>query len=133
MWRTSAQHRLERELAANTFPSGINRELAFDYQAFVAELALVAAVESAAAGHPLGLTTRLRIAQMVDAIAAVLDERQRPPRQGDGDNGRALLLDAPDESRRWSSLLALGAAIIGPMPLVARRPHRARGARSSVR
>jgi hypothetical protein len=115
-WRMNAQRRLDQELAANTFESGINRELAFDYQAFVAELALVAAVESQAAGQPLPPSSDRQIARMVDAIAAVLDQQRRAPRQGDGDNGRAFLLDATDDSRRWSSLLALGAEVIEPMP-----------------
>ena len=49
---------------------------------------------------------------MVDSGAALLDERLRPPRQGDGDEGRALLLDAPAPGR-WPSLLALGEALFG--------------------
>ncbi len=49
---------------------------------------------------------------MVDSGAALLDERMRPPRQGDGDEGRALLLDAP-AANRWPSLLALGEALFG--------------------
>ncbi len=49
---------------------------------------------------------------MVDSAAALLDERLRPPRQGDSDEGCALLLDAPARSR-WSSLLALGDALVG--------------------
>ena len=49
---------------------------------------------------------------MVDSGAALLDERMRPPRQGDGDEGRALLLDAPAPNR-WPSLLALGEALFG--------------------
>ena len=39
---------LERELIRNTFPSGIDRELASDYQCFVAELGFLAAVEAEA-------------------------------------------------------------------------------------
>jgi hypothetical protein len=49
---------------------------------------------------------------MVDSGAALLDERLRPPRQGDGDDGRGLLLDAP-AANRWPSLLALGDALFG--------------------
>ncbi len=51
-WRQDAARLLERELIANTFSSGVNRELASEYQYFVAELALVAAIEAEAAGHP---------------------------------------------------------------------------------
>jgi hypothetical protein len=42
----------------------------------------------------------------------LLDARLRAPRQGDGDEGRALLLDAPVDNR-WPSLLAVGTALVG--------------------
>ena len=112
-WRSRSARLLERELMRNTFPSGIGRELASDYQSFVAELALVAAVEASAAGHPLSDSTWQRLAAMLDSGAALLDQLLRPPRQGDGDDGRGLLLDAPTVDR-WKALLALGAALLGP-------------------
>ena len=111
-WRRAASRLLERELIANTFPSGIGRELASDYQCFVAELGLVAAVETQAAQCPLAPAVRARLCAMVDSAAALLDERLRPPRQGDGDEGRALLLDAPSRGG-WRSLLAMGGAVFG--------------------
>ena len=52
-WRRSAAALLERELAANTFEDGLNRELATDYHRFVLELGLVAAVEADADGEAL--------------------------------------------------------------------------------
>ena len=52
-WRNQAARLLERELIRNTFPSGIGRELASDYQCFVAELGFLAAVEAEVSGHPL--------------------------------------------------------------------------------
>jgi hypothetical protein len=111
-WRRDSARLLERELLRNTFPSGIGRELATDYQCFVAELALLAAVESEAAGHPLTEAFWVRLCAMVDSGAALLDEQSRPPRQGDGDEGKALLLDPPD-ANRWPSLLAVGEVIFG--------------------
>jgi hypothetical protein len=111
-WQRESAQLLERELIRNTFPSGIGRELASDYHCFVAELALLAAVEADAAGCPLSAMAWRRMCAMVDSGAALLDERMRPPRQGDGDQGRALLLDAPAENR-WPSLLALGGALFG--------------------
>ncbi len=113
-WRRKAARLLEHELIRNTFPSGIGRELATDYQCFVAELGLLAAVEAEAAGHPLSMATWQRLCAMVDSGASLLDERLRPPRQGDGDEGRGLLLDAPTPNR-WPSVLALAAAILGPL------------------
>jgi hypothetical protein len=112
-WRRASARLLELELVRNTFPSGIGRELATDYQCFVAELGLLAAVEAETA-HPLSATAWQRLCAMVDSGAALLDEGLRPPRQGDGDEGRALLLDAPT-ANRWPSLLALGGALFGPL------------------
>jgi hypothetical protein len=111
-WRRDSARLLERELISNTFPSGIGRELASDYQCFVAELGLLAAVEAGAAGHPLSTVAWQRLCSMVDSAATLVDERMRPPRQGDGDEGRAVLLDAPAASA-WPSLLALGEALFG--------------------
>ena len=114
-WRAAAARLLERELQRNTFPSGVNRELGSDYHRFVAELGMVAAVEAEAAGHPLSDETWACLCRMVDAAAAVADAQLGGPRQGDGDDGRALVVDASD-SGSWSSLLATGAALHGALP-----------------
>jgi hypothetical protein len=111
-WRRKSARLLERELVANTFPSGVGRELASDYQGFVAELVLLAAVEADAAGQPLGPELWQRLGAMVDSGAALVDARVRAPRQGDGDDGRAVLLDAPAH-HVWPSLLAVGDALFG--------------------
>lgn len=130
-WRSGAASRLERELAANTFPSGVNRELASDYHCLVAELGLVAAVEAEAGGHPLGADTWALLGRAVDAAAAMVDERAGPPRQGDGDDGRALLVDAPEDNH-WRSLLAAGAGLFGPLPWWPGDHHRPADVRSTV-
>ena len=71
-WRRNAAALLERELAANTFHSGLNRELATDYHRFVLELGLVAAVEADADGHPL-------VRGDLAAARADARRRRRPP------------------------------------------------------
>jgi hypothetical protein len=111
-WRRHAAALLERELLRNTFPSGIDRELASDYQCLVAELGLLAAVEAQAASRPLSMSCWRRLCAMADSAAALVDQQLRPPRQGDGDEGRALLLDAP-AGDSWASLLALGDELFG--------------------
>src|SRR5262245_12737117 len=111
-WRRSAAVLLERELAANTFDDGLNRELATDYHRFVLELGLLAAVEADVSGYPLSEATWQRLAGMLDAGAAVLDATGRPPRQGDGDEGRALVVDDPEHDP-WAIALATGAAVLG--------------------
>jgi Heparinase II/III-like protein/Heparinase II/III N-terminus len=111
-WREDAAAVLRREARLQTFESGLNRELASNYHVFVLELLLAAAAEGEAAECPLGGETWQRICAMVDALAATLDMRARPPRQGDGDHGRGLLLDHP-EADPCASLLATGAALFG--------------------
>lgn len=113
-WQRTSARLLERELLRNTFPSGVGRELATDYQCFVAELGLLAAVEGSAAGRPMNPASWQRLCAMVDSGAALLDQRLRPPRQGDGDEGKALLLDAP-AANRWPSLIAIGEALFGAL------------------
>jgi hypothetical protein len=112
-WRSAAAGTLRRTLVDNTFGSGLNREQASDYHRFVTELGLVAAVEADAAGVPLPDDTWRLLAGCVDAAAAVTDATGRPPRQGDGDEGRGLVLDDPDLGGAWSQLLAVGAALTG--------------------
>jgi len=111
-WRRSAAALLERELAANTFEDGVNRELATDYHRFVLELALLAAVEADAHGHDLSQATWDLLARMLDAGAAILDARNRAPRQGDGDEGRALVVDDPDRDP-WATVLGTGSVLLG--------------------
>ena len=114
-WRETAAPTLERELARQTFACGLNRELATGYHGFVLELGLAAALEGELAGHRLGGHAWDSLRRMTDALAAVVDVRLRPPRQGDGDDGHGLLLDGPGYDR-WASLLATGAALFGPAP-----------------
>jgi hypothetical protein len=113
-WRRHSRALLERSLRDNTFPSGINRELASDYHGFVAELGYFAAIEAAVAGLPLGDDCWRLLCTMTDDMAALVDEKRRPPRQADSDEGRVLLLDAPAHNR-WPALLSLGAALFGPL------------------
>jgi hypothetical protein len=111
-WAAQARAVLEHELAQNTFPSGVNREMASDYHGFVAELGLVAAVEADRAGRPLGADTWQLLGRMLDVVAATVDVALHPPRQGDGDDGKALVL-GPPEVNRDAGLLALGAEVFG--------------------
>ena len=106
---------LARELPRQTFPDGLNRELATAYHAFVLELGLTAALEGERSGHPLGEEVWRTLRAMTDAAAAVVDVRLRPPRQGDDDEGHGLLLDPPTYDR-WASLLATGERLFGRKP-----------------
>lgn len=111
-WEDESARLLQRELANNTFPSGVNREQAFDYHGLVAELGLIAAIEADLAGRPLPDITWQSLGRMLDVTAACLDRKLRAPRQGDSDEGRALVVAPPDDNR-WEALLALGQAVFG--------------------
>ncbi|MEV5608903.1 alginate lyase family protein [Streptomyces sp. NPDC052225] len=111
-WRAAALRSLERNLRANTFLSGINRELASEYHGLVLELGLAALAEADASDVPVPATVRLVLLRMTDALAAVVDNRLRPPRQGDADDGHGLVVDGAGTDR-WGSLLATGDAVFG--------------------
>jgi hypothetical protein len=57
---------------------------------------------------------RLVLLRMTDALAAVVDDRLRPPRQGDADDGHGLVVDGAGTDR-WASLLATGDAVFGSL------------------
>jgi hypothetical protein len=111
-WRADALRSLERHLRGNTFLSGLNRELATEYHGLVLELGLAAVAEADAAGVPVPASIRLVLLRMTDALAAVVDSRLRPPRQGDADDGHGLVVDGAGTDR-WASLLATGDAVFG--------------------
>jgi hypothetical protein len=111
-WADDSARLLQQELTANTFPSGVNREMAFEYHGLVAELGLVAAGEADLAGRPLDPAAKGVLCKMLDVVAAVVDQRLRPPRYGDSDDGRGFLLGPPADNR-WATLLATGGALFG--------------------
>ncbi|MFF5015386.1 alginate lyase family protein [Streptomyces sp. NPDC001165] len=111
-WRADALRSLERHLRSNTFASGLNRELATEYHGLVLELGLAAVAEADAADRPVPASIRLVLLRMTDALAAVVDSRLRPPRQGDADDGHGLVVDGAGTDR-WASLLATGEAVFG--------------------
>jgi hypothetical protein len=111
-WRADALRSLERHLRGNTFDSGLNRELATEYHGLVLELGLAAVAEADAADVPVPAPVRLVLLRMADALAAVVDNRLRPPRQGDADDGHGLIVDGAGTDR-WGSLLATGDAVFG--------------------
>jgi hypothetical protein len=114
-WRAQALAVLRHEIPRQTFADGTNRELATDYHLFVLELTLTAMLEGYVAGFPLGRDVWRAAQAMTDTLAAWLDCRGKPPRQGDSDDCTALLLDAPDHART-DSLLATGASLFTAAP-----------------
>jgi hypothetical protein len=112
-WAADAARDLEQEMECNTFRSGVNREMAFDYHGFVAELALVAGAEADRSNRPLSDDFWELLGRMLNVAAASVDVKLGAPRYGDGDNGMALVLE-PDTTHRWPRLLAIGEALFDP-------------------
>jgi Heparinase II/III-like protein/Heparinase II/III N-terminus len=111
-WATLAASHLERDIVRQTFPDGLNRELASEYHGFTCELFMSAAVAANASGTPLSDHYWAQMAKMLDALAATVDCCVNPARQGDGDEGRALVVDGRG-CRQTDMLLEAGALLLG--------------------
>lgn len=114
-WQAEAADELARELDAQTFPEGLNRELASDYHGFVLELGLVAWIEAVLVDHPVRHALLDPLARAFDALHAVVDVAGQPHRQGDSDDANGWMLDAVT-SDRWGSLLSTAALVVEPAP-----------------
>ena len=113
-WAAAGRSGLTREAEAQTHADGWNREQASGYHLFVAEMLLAAALPARMAGQPLPEVETV-LSRMIDALAASLDGTAQPPRFGDADDARGLLLDAP-QSGATAPLLDAGRALFGADP-----------------
>ncbi len=111
-WTNQAKKLLEREAVRQTFPSGINRELAFGYQLFVLEFLLLSLFEAERAEISFSAEFRSILAKMVESIPLLTDVGGNLPRYGDGDDGMALQLQS-HEAARTGWLYHLAAILLG--------------------
>jgi hypothetical protein len=95
-WAAWSRAGLVEQAAVQTHEDGFNREQASEYHLFVMEMMLAAALPARLAGRPLPGALDDWLRRMADALAASLDTAGQPPRFGDGDEGRGVLLDAPE-------------------------------------
>lgn len=110
-WRRFSKSVLEEELVKQTFPSGLNREQAFDYHLFVLSFGLLALAETKDFGAP----AKDILQKMLLAIPVLTDCGGHLPRYGDADEGKALQLAASAEApSEW--LLDLGSRLFGLEP-----------------
>ncbi len=106
-WQSLARKILEREVSRQTFPSGINREQAFDYQIFSLEFFLLAGIEAERLAAPFSPNYQDWVRRMLEVIPALVDQGGNRPQYGDGDEGMALQL-RPLSSSRLDWLYRLG-------------------------
>jgi hypothetical protein len=114
-WAALARGILEREAVAQTFADGLNREMAFGYHGYALGLLILAAIEGEAGRQPMSDGYWRVITRMSDALAANLGADLTPPRQGDGDDAWALMVDAPERGP-WEPLLEMCGALVSPGP-----------------
>ena len=107
-----AEAGLAAQAEAQTHPDGFNREQASEYGPFVFEILAGTALAARLAGRPALDRVEAVMTRMADAQAASLDAAGHPPRFGDGDDGRGVLLDAPDTPPE-RVVLDVGAALAG--------------------
>lgn len=117
-WLSFAHRQLEREMAYQVHPDGVDFEASLPYHGLVLELFLVAAAVAREAGRPFSRAFDERLARMLEVSRTVRLPGGRIPQIGDGDSGRIL----PGGFARGPSqdhLLWLGAALMGehaPLP-----------------
>jgi hypothetical protein len=111
-WANLARKLLEREAVRQTYPSGINCELAFGYQLFVLEFLLLSLFEAERAEISFSAEFRWILGKMIESIPLLTDSGGNLPRYGDSDDGMALQLQ-PHEAVRTGWLYQLAAILLG--------------------
>ena len=114
-WGAWARAGLSAQAEAQTHADGFNREQASDYHLFVFEILAGTVLAARLAGQPALDRVESVMRRMADALASSLDATGRPPRFGDGDDGRGVLLDAP-ETPGEAVVLDVARAMAGPAP-----------------
>jgi hypothetical protein len=93
-WQVFSRKTLEREILRQTFPSGLNREMAFAYHIFTLEFFLLALLEAERAQARFSDEYRARTVRMLEVLPVLSDSGGNLPRYGDGDEGKAIQLQA---------------------------------------
>ncbi len=114
-WGAWARDGLAGQAEAQTHADGTNREQASGYHGFVFEMLAGTALLVRLTGQPTLDRVEATMLRMGDALASSLDAAGRPPRFGDDDDGRGVLLDAPETSAT-ATVLDVSSALFGAAP-----------------
>jgi Heparinase II/III-like protein/Heparinase II/III N-terminus len=109
-WREESRAILLREVAAQTYPEGGNRELALGYHVFALQFFLVAGLAARQSGHDFPAPYWSEVERMC-AFLAAMGEGGELPLYGDADDGYVLDLGEPRGD--WRGMLAVGAGLFG--------------------
>jgi hypothetical protein len=103
--RKASQAILEREIVAQTYPSGATREQAFGYHLFVIQFFLYAGLIARRSKDDFSASYWKRLERMFE-FAGALAEGGPPPSFGDADDG--YVLDLGDSPRDVAALMRVG-------------------------
>lgn len=117
-WLRAGKRHLEREMALQFKPDGVNFEKSTSYHCFVVEMALIATIAAEAARSPFSAQYYERLQSALSYIHAILRPDGSAPAFGDGDNGRVFRADARENFARHVHLLVLGASLFGDSSLL---------------
>jgi uncharacterized heparinase superfamily protein len=109
-WREEAREILLREIEAQTYPEGGNRELALGYHVFALQFFLVAGLVARRRGHDFPAAYWAQVESMC-AFLMAMGEGGDLPLYGDADDGYVLDLGEPRGD--WRGMLAVGAGLFG--------------------
>lgn len=107
--RLTSKAILEREILAQSYDDGCNREQALGYQFFVMQFFTFAALVADRTGEPMSSEYLDRLHAQYQFIAKLSDGGQTLPMFGDGDDG--YVLDLGDGVDSTDSVLAVGACL----------------------
>lgn len=110
-YRSRAREILCREVESQTHADGVNREQAIAYQQFVLDFFLLAGLAAAEAGEPFPESWWDKLEDMLEFIAAIMDNAGNVPMIGDADDGFVTDLAAEPDFCNYRSLLATGAIL----------------------
>jgi hypothetical protein len=119
-WRAFGLQELEKEMAKQVYPDGVDFEASTSYHRLATELFLSSTLLAQLNGHHFSELYRQRLERMLEFVMAIITPDGSVPLLGDNDNGRLHRLKVwGDEhgvgsSREWSDfryLLAIGAVL----------------------
>jgi len=91
-WIKFSKNILEKEILKQSFPSGVNREMAFGYQIFVYEFYLLAFLDSKNHNNMLSENFTKYLAKNASVISELTKNYMGIPNYGDGDEGMVIQL-----------------------------------------
>jgi uncharacterized heparinase superfamily protein len=111
-WLEASVAELERQVDVQIASDGTTVEQAFPYQVFVVDLLTTALAVLESTGQPLPPRLVAALERSGNALWALLADGEPDPTYGDGDDGRALVLDGRDlrDGRGVAAAVAAGLA-----------------------